>query len=116
MSDFFAESDWLDFSNVVDQETEFIPLISPEEEDRMNTEEVPEKLSILPLRNNVLFPGVVMPITVGRDKSIKLINSFSFSSISFFPESIKKFGIKTISISTGALVVCDPIFFQSETI
>ena len=73
MSDFFADSDWLDFSNVVDQETEFIPLISPEEEDRMNTEKVPEKLPILPLRNNVLFPGVVKQITVWRDKSIKLI-------------------------------------------
>ena len=48
MSDFFAESNWIDFSSVVDQETEFIPLISPEEEDRMNTEKAPEKLPILP--------------------------------------------------------------------
>ena len=39
----------------------------------MNREKVPDKLSILPLRNNVLFPGVVIPITLGRDKSIKLI-------------------------------------------
>ena len=40
----------------------------------MNNEELPDSLPILPLRNMVLFPGVVIPITAGRDKSIKLIN------------------------------------------
>ena len=72
MSDIF-EKDFLEFSNIVDQEPEFIPLISEEEEDNLNKEVVPELLPILPIRNNVLFPGVVIPITVGRDKSIKLI-------------------------------------------
>ncbi len=47
--------------------------MSQQDEDDMNSEETPEILSILPLRNTVLFPGVVIPITVGRDKSIKLI-------------------------------------------
>ncbi|MEO9531222.1 MAG: endopeptidase La [Crocinitomicaceae bacterium] len=72
MSDIF-EKDFLEFSNIIDQEPEFIPLISEEEEDNLNKETVPETLPILPIRNNVLFPGVVIPITVGRDKSIKLI-------------------------------------------
>lgn len=53
---------------------EFIPLFSQEDEDAMNKEEIPSEISILPLRNMVLFPGVVIPITAGRDKSIKLIN------------------------------------------
>lgn len=52
---------------------EYISLLSQEEEDEMNKEILPETLPILPLRNTVLFPGVVIPITVGRDKSINLI-------------------------------------------
>lgn len=57
-----------------EEQSDFISLISPEEEEEMNTADVPEILPILPLRNTVLFPGVVVPITVGRDKSIALIN------------------------------------------
>ncbi len=59
--------------NIVDEDTEFIPLLSSEDEDQMNSEKTPDELSILPLRNTVLFPGVVIPITVGRDKSISLV-------------------------------------------
>src|SRR5690606_700703 len=47
--------------------------LSQQDEDEMRSADIPEVMPILPLRNTVLFPGVVIPITVGRDKSIKLI-------------------------------------------
>src|SRR6056297_3401592 len=50
-----------------------IPLMSEEEEKRLTESEVPDNLPILPLKNTVLFPGVVVPITVGRDRSLKLV-------------------------------------------
>ncbi len=57
----------------LDQDSELIPLLTPEDEQEMHNEELPETLPILPLRNTVLFPGVVIPITAGRDASINLI-------------------------------------------
>jgi ATP-dependent Lon protease len=63
-------------ADILDPETEYIPLLSSEDEEAMNSEEIPEILPILPLKNTVLFPGVVIPITVGRDKSIKLIKDY----------------------------------------
>ncbi|WP_300435333.1 endopeptidase La [Christiangramia sp.] len=69
------------FSNIdslslqgIDEDAELIPLMTPEDEEEINRENLPETLPILPLRNTVLFPGVVIPITAGRDASIKLIN------------------------------------------
>ncbi|MBP9793929.1 MAG: endopeptidase La [Flavobacterium sp.] len=63
----------------LDHEADLIPLMTPEDEEEMNNEELPSDLPILPLRNTVLFPGVVIPITAGRDKSIKLLNDANAS-------------------------------------
>jgi len=62
-----------------DENSELIPLMTPEDEEEINKEDIPETLPILPLRNTVLFPGVVIPITAGRDKSIKLIKDANAS-------------------------------------
>ncbi len=61
-------------NQVIDEDAEFIPLITNEEDDDIVDASIPEELPILTLRNTVLFPGVVIPITVGRDMSIKLVN------------------------------------------
>lgn len=72
MSDNF-EINQLHLSNMIDDDSEFIPLLSSEDEDSINNEKLPNELPVLPLRNTVLFPGVVIPITVSREKSIRLI-------------------------------------------
>tara|TARA_B100000902_G_scaffold389856_1_gene437738 strand:+ start:8419 stop:10860 length:2442 start_codon:yes stop_codon:yes gene_type:complete len=59
--------------NIFDEDTEMFPLMSNEDEEQINKENTPNILPILPLRNTVLFPGVIIPITIGRDRSIKLI-------------------------------------------
>ena len=62
------------------EESEFIPLMTSEDEEALEKENLPEVLPILPLTNTVLFPGVVIPINAARDKSIKLINDANKSN------------------------------------
>jgi len=63
----------LSLSELIEEESDFFPLLSQEDEEKIDKEKTPKTLPILPLRNTVLFPGVIIPITIGRDRSIKLI-------------------------------------------
>lgn len=85
----------------IDQDSELIPLLTPEDEREMNNEKLPETLPILPLRNTVLFPGVVIPITAGRDASIQLIRDANQGSkvigvVSQKDEAVENPGIQDI--------------------
>lgn len=74
-----AKSKLLSIDNLslqdMNEDAELIPLMTPEDEEEILNEALPNSLPILPLKNTVLFPGVVIPITAGRDKSIKLIDA-----------------------------------------
>ncbi len=86
----------------IDEDSELIPLLTPEDEEEMYNERLPETLPILPLRNTVLFPGVVVPITAGRDASIQLIKEANKGSkvigvVSQKDEATENPGIKDIN-------------------
>jgi len=79
-----AKSSFTSFDNLtlqdIEAEAELIPLLTTEDEEALRNEELPKEVAILPLRNTVLFPGVVIPITAGRDKSIQLIKEANKSN------------------------------------
>ena len=60
-------------SGMMDEDSDFLPIIADGDDKELKNTDVPPILPILPLRNTVLFPGVVLPITVGRERSLKLI-------------------------------------------
>lgn len=86
----------------IDEDAELIPLMTAEDEEEINNEKLPHTLPILPLRNTVLFPGVVIPITAGRDKSINLIKDANNGSkvigvVSQRDEETENPGVKDIN-------------------
>jgi ATP-dependent Lon protease len=106
-----ARTKFTNFDNMslqgIDEDAELIPLMTPEDEEEINKENLPEVLPILPLRNTVLFPGVVIPITAGRDASIKLINEANNDSkvigvVSQKDEKVENPGVKDIN-KTGVV-------------
>ena len=62
-----------DFLNPIEEETEFLPIITDDELDEKEKIELKDEVPVLALRNSVIFPGVIMPITVGRDTSLKAL-------------------------------------------
>jgi len=94
----YTTIDSLSFQEI-DEDAELIPLMTPEDEEEINKEDLPEVLSILPLRNTVLFPGVVIPITAGRDTSIKLINEANNGSKTIGVVSQKEESVENPKIS-----------------
>ena len=64
----------------LDEDSDLIPLMTSDDEEAISKESLPESLPILPLKNTVMFPGVVIPITATRDKSIKLIKDSNSKS------------------------------------
>jgi len=67
-------------TGMMDEESDFLPIIADGDDKDLKSVDVPSVLPILPLRNTVLFPGVVLPITVGRERSLKLIRDVNKGS------------------------------------
>ncbi|MBR4803954.1 MAG: LON peptidase substrate-binding domain-containing protein, partial [Bacteroidales bacterium] len=69
------------FNDMIDAKAEFIPIISESDEEILLSGDAPDEIPILPLRGNVLFPGVVMPVTASRKKSKQLLKFVGKSHI-----------------------------------
>ena len=69
--------------NLADDNQDYLSILGDEKEMLNDHTDIPDTLPILPLRNTVLFPGVIIPINIGREKSLKLIRYVYKSSVPF---------------------------------
>lgn len=74
-----GQKSW-NLSDLINNNAEFYPIIADGDDESLRSPEVPEVLPVLPLRNTVLFPGVVIPISVGRQKSLRLVQDVNRGS------------------------------------
>ena len=80
MDNFKISINKANLSDMYESEAEFIPIVSNEDEPELSDIDVPQELPILPLRNTVLFPGVIVPISLGRETSLKLVKDVQRSN------------------------------------
>lgn len=71
----------ISLNDLINNESNFIPLFSSDDEEKLFNEVVPDTIALLPLRNTVLYPGIVIPITVGRSKSIRLAQEYAHNDL-----------------------------------
>ena len=69
----FGKWDRIGMNELIDEGREIIPILSDGDDQELEEVQIPGSIPLLPLRNTVLFPGVVIPIAVGRSKSVQLV-------------------------------------------
>jgi ATP-dependent Lon protease len=76
----FKKWESVGFHELIDEGREIIPILSDGDDQELDEVEIPGSVPLLPLRNTVLFPGVVIPIAVGRKKSVQLVKHIAVTN------------------------------------
>ena len=87
--------------DIIINESNYIPLFSMEDEEMLKNENIDETIPLLPLLNTILFPGMVIPITVGRNKSLRLVQDYAHSDKTIGVVTQRAFMIQVLIFNIG---------------